>query len=154
MDNPTTINQRYQYIRETLLHCSQKEVAATLGITQSGISRLENRHTETLSATGLLFANVFNVNPNWLLTGTGKIFALRSDFALDTIRAHYDLSEEKFKFIKSFLDAQSVSDRDYLLDTIRFQYNLTEKDYRFILHFLDITPSQRKIFLDVFDSHK
>lgn len=68
---PVSVGQRIKQLREAR-GFTQVYVAAHCGVSQKAISLLENDETRTpLSRTLRKLAHLFEVDPDWLLTGKG-----------------------------------------------------------------------------------
>lgn len=56
---------------------NQTEFADSLGITQSSVSRYLSGDRDLPMTTVLAIKAVYNINPNWLLTGEGPMFIVK-----------------------------------------------------------------------------
>ncbi len=86
------MNERLKAIRKEL-NLTQKEFATKIGITNSGISRLEkgeNRLTEQLA---LSICREYNVNYDWLMTGNGEMFSSAPLTIVDELCSQYNLDD-------------------------------------------------------------
>lgn len=73
---------RLLFFRKSL-SLTQKEIANTLGITQSAYSALESGRNTLTDRNAELLSNKFKINKEWLLTGFGDIRAGQEDESID-----------------------------------------------------------------------
>ena len=67
------VRQRIKQLRETL-NVSQRDFARRIFISQTLLGDIELGNRNVNNRTLQLISTEFNVNKNWLLTGTGEIF--------------------------------------------------------------------------------
>ncbi len=67
------MNNRIRELRKTL-KLSQKEFAEKIGLKQNAISHIEKRNSTVTEQNIKIICSQFNVNENWLRTGSGKMF--------------------------------------------------------------------------------
>lgn len=114
------MNERIKKLRK-ILGLSQEAFAERIGLKGSAVSHLENGRRNITSQNINAICREFNVNENWLLTGSGDMFeemsraekaaqivgaALGSDddFILNTFIALGQLSPAEWELIKKFVD--------------------------------------------------
>jgi len=69
----TTKEGRLKFIRASL-RLSQNELAKTLGVSEITVRRWELGKTELPQMVAYALKALYNVNPDWLLTGEGEPF--------------------------------------------------------------------------------
>lgn len=98
-----TMNSRIRKLRKAL-HLSQKEFAEKIGLKQNAISYMEKTGFTITEQNIKTICSQFNVNENWLRTGSGKMFLE---------------NEKKQKEFFEIFDALSPILQDYLIKTAR-----------------------------------
>lgn len=68
-----SINDRVKQIRLTL-NMSQRDFSNKIGLSQGGYNDLEHSRCNVSKQNIILLCSVFNVNPQWLINGTGDMF--------------------------------------------------------------------------------
>jgi len=68
------VGERLRKLRTEFLGMTQKELAQVLGVKQNTISQWEKEERDIPTAVYETLATEFNVNINWLLTGSGEPF--------------------------------------------------------------------------------
>lgn len=66
-------NERVKYLRTTL-KINQEQLGKAIGISKSGISAIENGTRNVTEKHIKLIANAYNINEEWLRSGTGEMF--------------------------------------------------------------------------------
>lgn len=95
------MNERLKELRK-YLNMSQKEFAQKLGITDSGLSKLENEKRNLTEQTIISICREFNVNRAWLVEGIGDMFSNLPETIIDELALQYDLSENEKSLVKRF----------------------------------------------------
>ena len=72
------MNERVREIR-THLNMSQEEFGMRIGIKKSAVSKLENGSNQPSDQTAMLICREFGVNEDWLRTGNGEMFDIRTE---------------------------------------------------------------------------
>lgn len=104
---------------------TQSEFAKCLGVTRSVISNLElNRLAKPEQKTSLikLISKEFSINEEWLLNGTGEMFAKNSNELLDQLAAKYNLKDVEKQAFEALLTLDE-NDRDKISNLIKNLYN-------------------------------
>lgn len=70
----SSINERIRYLRNDVLQLSQNQFSENLGLTQAGISYLEQPNKPLANSTIKIICLTYNVREEWLRNGTGEIF--------------------------------------------------------------------------------
>lgn len=109
------MNERILELRK-YLHLSQEAFGDRLGITKSAVSKIEKGYSNLTDQMVFLVCGKFNVNEEWLRTGSG---------GPDNM------------FLKTQADE---------LAELRQKYDLDDLDVKIIMEYLKLQPEQRKIF--------
>lgn len=111
------MNERLKEIRKEL-KLTQKEFAKKLGITDSGISRLEKGQNQLTDQMIRSICREFNVNYSWLVSGTGDMFDEVPQTSIDELCSQYGLDDFDRVLILEYLK-MSADARKALKDYIR-----------------------------------
>ena len=111
------MNERLKEIRKEL-RLTQKEFAKKLGITDSGISRLEKGQNQLTDQMIRSICREFNVNYSWLVSGTGDMFDEVPQTSIDELCSQYGLDDFDRVLILEYLK-MSADARKALKDYIR-----------------------------------
>ena len=97
------MNERIKQIRKAL-NLSQDEFGKRLGVTRGAITNIELNKTEPKPLFIKLICETFEVNEEWVLKGTGEMFAqkTRSDVITDFLADA--LKEEDSSFKRRFIE--------------------------------------------------
>lgn len=116
------LNERLKKLRKTL-DLTQQELADKLGVKRNTVAQWEIGRNEPSDAIIFSICREFDVNKEWLRTGEGEMFVIRSDeeeiaaflgdvlaeegetYKKQLILALANLSDEGWRGIKEFLDA-------------------------------------------------
>lgn len=83
------MNERVKQLRKAL-GLSGEKFGARLGLTRMAISNIENNRYNLTEANILSICREFNVNEEWLRTGSGDMFSALSQLSLDDLMADAD----------------------------------------------------------------
>jgi len=111
------MNSRLKDIRKAL-RLTQKEFAARLGITDSGISRLEKGQNQLTDQLIRAICREYKVNYEYLKNGIGEMFVEVPQTVVDELCAQYDLDEFDRIMIQEYLKLDESS-RNVLKTYIR-----------------------------------
>lgn len=111
------MNERLKEIRKEL-RLTQKEFAKKLGITDSGISRLEKGQNQLTDQMIRSICREFNVNYSWFVSGTGEMFVEVPQTSIDELCTQYGLDDFDRVLILEYLK-MSADARKALKDYIR-----------------------------------
>lgn len=111
-----TVNQRVKKVRK-MLKLTQHDFAKVLAISQSQIACVETKQRAVNDRTIKLICDSFNVNPQWLRTGEGEMFAQKDDTKLKKLLALFTNLEPQyqdfiFNAMDYFLKMQEKADRN------------------------------------------
>lgn len=98
-----TINERIKFLRKEK-GLTQKTLASTLGITQSGVSFLEQEGSSVSDQTIKLICTVFGVREEWLRTGEGEMYNQGELFSLDRFVAERGVTELELAIVKAYFE--------------------------------------------------
>lgn len=102
------MNSRLKDIRKAL-RLTQKEFAARLGITDSGISRLEKGQNQLTDQLIRAICREYKVNYEYLKNGIGEMFSDVPQTVVDELCAQYDLDELDRIMIQEYLKLDESS---------------------------------------------
>ncbi len=119
------VNDRIKQIRKHF-NLSQAGFAKKIGVASSSVGSWDIgiRQAKPVHITAI--CNVFNVNEEWLLHGTGEMFKknLDNNPALTQIVKDYDLSTTQAKFMKAFLSLTNEQ-KDTIIEAMQIMVNAT-----------------------------
>lgn len=122
------MNERLKELRKSL-KMNQAEFAKALGVGQSSLAMIETNRRPLTNKNIKLICAEFDVNEEWLRTGKGEMFVIRSD-------------EEE---IAAFLgDVLSEEGETYKKQLILALANLSDEGWRGIKEFLDALIAEKK----------
>ena len=99
-----TINERVKHFRKNTLHISQAEFAAKLGMKQTGISYMERDGSTVTDQTIKAICLLYNVNEEWLRTGSGEMYAKTDTFSLDEFIKDKNATSLELEIIKLYFE--------------------------------------------------
>lgn len=83
------MNERVKQLRKAL-GLSGEKFGARLGVTRTAVSLIESGKNNLSEANILSICREFNVNEEWLRTGSGDMFSALSQLSLDELMADAD----------------------------------------------------------------
>ena len=96
------MNTRIKKLRKTL-ELTQQVFAEKIGLKQNSIALIESGKRNISDQAVLSICREFNVNEEWLRTGTGEIFKATSNSALDALAEEYGLSNAAYVMVEKFV---------------------------------------------------
>ena len=99
-----TINDRIKYFRKEVKGINQKEFAKALGLTQSGVSYMEQKGSTIADSSIKAICSVFNVNEEWLRNGIEPMFAQPATFSLDDFARSKGATDLELEIIKIYFE--------------------------------------------------
>ena len=111
------MNSRLKDIRKAL-RLTQKEFAARLGITDSGISRLEKGQNQLTDQLIRAICREYKVNYEYLKNGIGEMFSDVPQTVVDELCEQYDLDDFDRIMLQEYLKMDEAS-RNVLKTYIR-----------------------------------
>lgn len=97
------INKRFIVLRKEL-GLSQRKIGESIGLSNSGISNIENGIRSVTEQHIKLLCAEFDVNEEWLRTGEGEMFVAKTSFSLDDYAKQNKLSSLEIDIIKSYME--------------------------------------------------
>ena len=99
----TTINARIKKVRKEA-GLNQKEFSESLGVTQSGVSYMEQdgRNVSDMTIKGI--CNRFNVNEDWLRDGKDPMYITEPTFSLDKFVKDHGGTELELEAMKAYFE--------------------------------------------------
>lgn len=140
-----TINERIKYFRKEVKNVSQKQFAELLGVTQSGVSYMEQEGSTIADSSIKTICSVFGLREEWLRTGEEpmtekpKVFNLdkfarergASDLELRVVKAYFELEPEIRKMLiehfKAELSEEEVQVHPDTPEELESQYPVEEE---------------------------
>lgn len=120
------IAKRVIRLRKTL-NLSQKGLGDAIGLSNSGISNIENGIRNVTDQHIKLLVSTFNVNEHWLRTGEGEMFEKNDDTIISELVKEYQLDDLEKKILEHYLqlnEADREVIKNYMLSLAK---NLTEQ---------------------------
>ena len=120
-----SVENRIKEIRKTM-KLSQIEFGLKIGVSVGVISNIELHRNKTDIINDPicnLICSVFNVNPDWLLTGEGEMFIDSSNNTpLSSLRQAYGLSDDATKIIRNFIQ-MAPNEQSSLIQALKKLFN-------------------------------
>lgn len=101
----TTINARIKNVRKEA-GMNQKEFSESIGVTQSGVSYMEQDGRNVSDMTIKSICNYFNVNEDWLRNGTEPMYIPESTFSLDKFVKDHGGTELELDIMKAYFELE------------------------------------------------
>lgn len=101
----TTINARIKNVRKEA-GMNQKEFSESIGVTQSGVSYMEQDGRNVSDMTIKSICNYFNVNEDWLRNGTEPMYIPESTFSLDKFVKDHGGTELELDIMKTYFELE------------------------------------------------
>ena len=98
-----TINQRIKEVRKDA-GLNQKDFSEMLGVTQSGVSYMEQNGRNVSDITLKSICNHFNLNEDWLRYGIGSKYITPPSFSLDQFVQERGASDLELDILKAYFD--------------------------------------------------
>lgn len=113
-----TINERIKYFRKEIEKKSQKQFAEDLGVTQSGVSYMEQQGSTVADQTIKLICSVCGIREKWLRTGEKPMYKVQETFDLNKFAKERGASDFDLKIVKAYF-ALDPKIRKMLLEHFR-----------------------------------
>lgn len=121
-----TINERIGYVRREIAKVTQKVFAEALGLTQSGVSYLEQNGSSVSDTSVRLICNIYHVSYDWLAFGTGPIEP-EEVFDLNSFLSRNHATETEIKILKAYFSMPPELRHSVIEE---FKKSLAATDYR------------------------
>ena len=99
-----TINERLKYFRKEIKRMNQKEFAKILGVTQSGISYMEQNGSTIADSSIKSICSVCNINEEWLRNGTEPMYIQPATFSLDDFAKSKGATPLELEILKTYFE--------------------------------------------------
>lgn len=98
-----TINERVKFVRNEL-NLTQKEFGEKITVAQTYLSQIEKGDRNVTAKILKIICSEFNVNEEWLNSGTGEIFVETSGMTLDEYAKSRNLTDVEFEIIRAYME--------------------------------------------------
>lgn len=102
-----TINERIKYFRKEIKKMNQKQFAEILGVTQSGVSYMEQEGSTVADSSIKTICSVCGLNEEWLRNGTEPMHIESQTFNLDEFARDHGASELELKIVRAYFELDS-----------------------------------------------
>lgn len=99
-----TINERIKYFRKDIQKANQKQFAELLGVTQSGVSYMEQEGSTVADSSIKTICSVFGIREEWLRTGEEPMRVEPETFNLDEFAKARGASDLELKVVKAYFE--------------------------------------------------
>lgn len=99
-----TINERIKYFRKEIKKMNQKQFAEILGVTQSGVSYMEQEGSTVADSSIKTICSVFGLNEEWLRNGIEPMAVQPETFNLDDFARARGASDLELKIVKAYFE--------------------------------------------------
>lgn len=106
------MNERIKEVRKHF-GFNQKEFAEKLGITQSGVSWMEQPENTVSDQNIRLICTLFSVNENWLRSGEGEMFTETKETVLFKAAELLNLDDTEQKFLSAYLSLDETQRQSF-----------------------------------------
>lgn len=100
------MNERLKALRKAL-GLTQEQFAERIGVKRGAIANYEIGRNTPVDAVFSLICKEFNVNGNWLRTGSGEMFAPAPSSMLDALATKHELTHGEYILIEKFLSLRA-----------------------------------------------
>lgn len=102
------MNERVKKLRQEL-KLSGEKFGEKIGLSKFAISNIEMGKNNLTEQTIKLICHAYNVNEDWLRTGSGEMFNKSKNTYLEDLKKQFQLTELQVNIVKSYLE---LSDTD------------------------------------------
>lgn len=102
-----TINERIKYFRKEIKKMNQKQFAEILGVTQSGVSYMEQEGSTVADSSIKVICSVCGLNEEWLRNGLEPMAVQPETFNLDEFARARGASDLELKVVKAYFELDS-----------------------------------------------
>lgn len=99
----TTINARIKTIRKNA-NMNQKDFSEKIGVTQSGVSYMEQNGRNVSDITIKSICNYFNISEDWLRYGKGPMYTQPPTFSLDDFVKSKGATKLELEIMKTYFE--------------------------------------------------
>lgn len=97
------INKRIKGIRKDA-NLNQKDFANKIGLTQTGVSHIEQDNHNVSDITVKAICHEFGINETWLREGTGPMRIQEDAFSLDRFAKEREMSQTELQILKIYFE--------------------------------------------------
>ena len=101
-----TVNERIRHFRKNVLHINQRQFAADLGMAQTGVSGMEQDGATVTDRAIKSICMAYNVNEDWLRTGTEPMYIQAPTFSLDDFVKQHGGTELEIDIMKAYFELE------------------------------------------------
>ena len=99
-----TINDRIRFFRKEIKQINQKQFADCLGLTQSGVSYMEQNGSTVSDSSIKTICSVYNVSEEWLRNGTEPMYIQPATFNLDKFARAHGATDLELRVLKAYFE--------------------------------------------------
>lgn len=99
----TSINAKIKELRKSS-GLNQKEFASKIGLTQRGVSHIEQDGHNISDVSIKAICHEFGINEAWLREGTGPMRVQKDTFSLDQFAKDRDMSQTELQILKIYFE--------------------------------------------------
>ncbi|MGL6198724.1 MAG: helix-turn-helix domain-containing protein [Lachnospiraceae bacterium] len=119
---------------------NQKQLASMLGITQSGVSYMEQQGSTVADSSIKTICSVCNLSEDWLRHGNEPMYVQPQTFSLDQFAAERGMTDNDLKIVKAYFELEP----DIRKSVIEFFRSATEKEPATTASLYDEAPKTAK----------
>lgn len=117
------MNERIKKLRKAL-YLTQTEFANRIGSVQNTITGYETGRRIPSNQVIALICREFNVNEDWLRTGSGEMFTPAPSGSLEALARDYGLSDSVYLLIRRFLELKPETQEAFVDFAVKFAADL------------------------------
>ena len=117
------MHNRIKQVREAT-RLSQATFGYKLGLGLATFRNLEQGGNQLTQPLFELICSTFNVSPDWLRTGNGRMFLTTYRSSIEDLKIEYSLSKTEYKLLKAYLELP-INRRNEFADTLLSIYEKT-----------------------------
>ena len=99
-----TINERIKYFRKDVLGLNQRQLATALGLTQSGVSYMEQSGSNVSDGSIKSLCLAYGLNETWLRDGSGPMCTAEPTFSLDQFVRDHHGTDQEIEIMKAYFE--------------------------------------------------
>ena len=99
-----TINERIKYFRKEIQQVNQKQFAERLGVTQSGVSYMEQEGSTVADSSIKTICSVYGIREEWLRTGEKPMRIQPDSFNLNEFAKERGASDLDLRVVKAYFE--------------------------------------------------
>lgn len=99
-----TINERIKHFRKDVLGINQRQLATALGLTQSGVSYMEQPGSNVSDSSIKAICTMYNLNESWLRDGVEPMYTRPPTFSLDQFVKDHGATGLELEILKAYFE--------------------------------------------------